>query len=782
MKLPRNPNTGPARRTFLRTKPAGREVHGQNTRDAVSEHKGPRRLGPGSLRHREPAIVVRRQTRAVKNRLVAFPPRHGDGFVTVDELIDNLPRLGIPDFQRGRVWNNSAVSSLMESLIDDTPCGSIILWRPRGGATAHGERPSDWGDSQLPPPTLLVVDGQQRLTALQALWHDDWAVNLAAFPTLGSLPKHRVAFTDAFVPWPPPLPENAGPTTAKNYHLRTQHLIRLTGLQGDGPAPSTGFTIDESAWNDLVQRIRNAGRRRFHVLIKRGSSLPEIVNLYNRINSSGVPVRKEERAYAAMVAIDPLASTWLRQCFMAAHPPQDDGAEPSRDAVLKRQRERFFGFPLFVAAYAQTVGFHRDLKGDLDLLARDNPDLSWVETSHLRQRMRQDSLECVRRTATALRETLLCDDLRFLPSAEPLRLAFALLLKFPEADESSLARALLLGQLNRIVGHTKPARIERKVLDANRLSESASAFPSATEILGDSRAFELRLRRVDSMNDPWVSLMYWYQRSLNSEDYVPAAQGKRRIPLDVNARATKEHLVPFSWLYRHYELDPRGHSARHVVNAIGNLTMISGELNYAHGSEPVPLADLDPALLRAHHLDTAKVLDYYMQTIAAIRRGSPPDRIQKIYERFQRARTSEMAQGIYAWLQGQTAATPTNPGMAPRVRVMHPSPADSLRSQKGLPAAVKQQLLDMRVKRDGAHWLIYRTPGLTTAADKIRVTRDVRVLRVGLNVAGVERLVRALEPLLARTSATSSEVKFQIPLRSPKAPKSLELVAAFVRD
>lgn len=157
--------------------------------------------------------------RGGKNRAVAFPPRLGDGFVTVDELIDNLPRLGLPDFQRGRVWNNSAVSSLMESLIDDTPCKDRSSCGALEAGTRRGERPSDWGDSELAPPALLVVDGQQRLAALRALWKDDWAVNLAAFPALGDLPKHRVAFTDAFVPWPPPLPENAGPTTTKNYRL-----------------------------------------------------------------------------------------------------------------------------------------------------------------------------------------------------------------------------------------------------------------------------------------------------------------------------------------------------------------------------------------------------------------------------------------------------------------------------------------------------------------------------------------------------------------------------------
>ena len=65
--------------------------------------------------------------------------------MTVDELLANLPHFGLPHFQRGRVWDDTAVSMLMESLIDDTPCGSIILWRPRGKSLAHGERPIDWG-------------------------------------------------------------------------------------------------------------------------------------------------------------------------------------------------------------------------------------------------------------------------------------------------------------------------------------------------------------------------------------------------------------------------------------------------------------------------------------------------------------------------------------------------------------------------------------------------------------------------------------------------------------
>lgn len=732
------------------------------------------------LRKPDLQVMVRAEPQTVRIGAVAFPPRRGDGFVTVEELLHNLSRLGLPDFQRGRVWNNAAVSSLMESLIDDTPCGSIILWRPTGGAKTQGERPRDWGNAQLPPPDLLVVDGQQRLTALRALWNDDWAINLVAFPQLGPLPKHRVESSDAFVPWPPPVPASAGPTTTKNFRLRTQHLIRLSEVRGDGPVPEPGAMVDQRAWVDLVERIRQAGRRRFHVLVKRGGSLSRIVNLYNRINSSGVPVRKEERAYAAMVAIDPHASRWLRNCFMAAHPPSDDEDKPNRDEVLKRQRERFFGFPLFIAAYTQTVGFHRDLKGDLDLLARENPDLSWVDQPHMRESMRKDSHRCIERTATALRESLLCDDLRFLPSAEPLRLAFALLLKYPHINDATLARALLLGQLNRIADHTKPGRIERRVLDSNRLSEAVDAFPTVAQMLGDDRSFDLRLRYVDSMSDPWVSLMYWYQRSLNSQDYLPAQPGDDFIRLDVHARATKEHIVPFSWLYRNYELDPRAHGSRHVVNAIGNLTMISGDLNYAHGSEPVDLGKVNPALLRAHDLDSPEVLELYDGTISAIRRNSSADRIRKRYERFQRARTRALATGMYAWLERQTTASFLDSEQSPRARLMNPSPSDVLRSQKGLPSAVKQRLLDMKVRSDGAHWLLYRTRGRTTKADKIRVTRDVRVLRIGLSVPNVEQLLQELDSVLSRKTASPSEVQFLVPLRSPRTLRSLERIEDFL--
>lgn len=237
--------------------------------------------------------------------------------------------------------------------------------------------------------------------------------------------------------------------------------MRLTELRGEGPTPSTGF-IDESAWTDLVQRIRIAGRRRFHVLIKRGSSLPEI-NLYNRINSSGVPVRKKSAH----------TRRWSPSIPLRQHGCASASRQLTRHSCMKPSPAETLSSRGNVRGSSGSHCLSRptprrlDSTGTLRAISTcspDNPDLSWVGGSACGK-------GCVKTHSSVFSEppprcerhccATTCDS----SLSRALRLAFALLLKFPEVDSSSLARALLLGQLNRIIGHTKPARIERRVLE-----------------------------------------------------------------------------------------------------------------------------------------------------------------------------------------------------------------------------------------------------------------------------------------------------------------------------
>lgn len=74
-------------------------------------------------------------------------------------------RIGLPDLQRPFVWKNDKVRQLLDSMLRGYPIGYIMLW----------ESPADYGDKKTSigtnvkayeAPKELVIDGQQRLTAL----------------------------------------------------------------------------------------------------------------------------------------------------------------------------------------------------------------------------------------------------------------------------------------------------------------------------------------------------------------------------------------------------------------------------------------------------------------------------------------------------------------------------------------------------------------------------------------------------------------------------------------
>lgn len=95
------------------------------------------------------------------------------------ELFDNIPskvadlladikngRIGLPDLQRPFVWKDSKVRELLDSMMKGYPIGYIMLW----------ESPVDYENTNyigknekvFKRPDDLVIDGQQRLTALLA--------------------------------------------------------------------------------------------------------------------------------------------------------------------------------------------------------------------------------------------------------------------------------------------------------------------------------------------------------------------------------------------------------------------------------------------------------------------------------------------------------------------------------------------------------------------------------------------------------------------------------------
>lgn len=74
-------------------------------------------------------------------------------------------RIGLPDLQRPFVWSNEKVKNLYDSMLNGFPVGYIMLWE---SPENYSEKMENIGlnEKALKMPKCLVIDGQQRLTAL----------------------------------------------------------------------------------------------------------------------------------------------------------------------------------------------------------------------------------------------------------------------------------------------------------------------------------------------------------------------------------------------------------------------------------------------------------------------------------------------------------------------------------------------------------------------------------------------------------------------------------------
>jgi hypothetical protein len=75
--------------------------------------------------------------------------------------------IGLPDIQRPFVWSNAKVRDLFDSMYRGFPVGYLLFWE---NASVAGTKHIGTGSKQHTVPSRLIVDGQQRLTSLYAVF------------------------------------------------------------------------------------------------------------------------------------------------------------------------------------------------------------------------------------------------------------------------------------------------------------------------------------------------------------------------------------------------------------------------------------------------------------------------------------------------------------------------------------------------------------------------------------------------------------------------------------
>ena len=93
---------------------------------------------------------------------------HNNVNLSIDYLLKDIHagRLGLPDLQRPFVWGNDKIRKLYDSLIKGFPIGYIMVWQAPADYNKIKHIGTD--EKSISIAQDIVIDGQQRLTALYA--------------------------------------------------------------------------------------------------------------------------------------------------------------------------------------------------------------------------------------------------------------------------------------------------------------------------------------------------------------------------------------------------------------------------------------------------------------------------------------------------------------------------------------------------------------------------------------------------------------------------------------
>jgi hypothetical protein len=223
----------------------------------------------------------------------------------------------IPEFQRGFVWKATQVRDLAESLWYDYPIGSLLVWNSVGPTEEQHAQ-----DAQR--PSLWVVDGQQRSTALSILFGrkpywwpsvDEWNKTVKKFDIRFDINATKPPFfwvADAVIRSSPGsrfvrLREVLVLDTSKEKDQKQlQDLAKQIKIEGlcDGMD-----AMEVYARLDRIRKIRDKDL----VAVTIDHDLEDVVEIFSRLNSRGTRVTEADIYLGVVAAKNP---GWVRDTFL----------------------------------------------------------------------------------------------------------------------------------------------------------------------------------------------------------------------------------------------------------------------------------------------------------------------------------------------------------------------------------------------------------------------------------------------------------------------------------
>jgi len=204
----------------------------------------------------------------------------------VSVLLEELSKgeIGLPEIQRGYVWNRPQARDLIDSLYREYPSGLILLWKPEELPELRDGSFEQVSERKL---NYLVLDGQQRLTALKQVFDGKINVYFNVEDETFQIYSAKMKANPLWVSVKDTVSQGA-------VRVWRELQERIDGTSGK---------IDRSQLDEYLDRLSRLERikeYRYPVMIIHTDDYEEVTESFIRINSRGTRLREAELAMAQL--------------------------------------------------------------------------------------------------------------------------------------------------------------------------------------------------------------------------------------------------------------------------------------------------------------------------------------------------------------------------------------------------------------------------------------------------------------------------------------------------
>ncbi len=245
----------------------------------------------------------------------------------------DLGDIGLPDIQRPFVWSNAKVRDLFDSMYRGFPVGYLLFWEN----VVEGARAIGAGTKAHKAPNRLIVDGQQRLTSLYAVFKGvrvldaDYRERLIEIAFNPKTCRFEVA--DAAIRKDPEWISNISEMWSSKRSSRkiVNDYIEKASRKG----PLTEEVEEEVAHN--LDRLFDLQKYPFTALeIAPSVDEEQVADIFVRINSEGVKLNQADFILTLLsVFWDQGRADLEAFCRSARNPPASDGPASSFNHFIK---------------------------------------------------------------------------------------------------------------------------------------------------------------------------------------------------------------------------------------------------------------------------------------------------------------------------------------------------------------------------------------------------------------------------------------------------------------